>query len=151
MQVVGEYVYTLDDPRSFRRDPSTKQNDPRISELMLLEGEKLIVNERTEQTTKLYEIDFAAATNIAGSRWDDAATMPTLEQTDLAAAGIKPVRKTLRLDGADIKDMAGKTEGMAILGDGSLALINDDDFGIAGGRTQIIVLRGFTAPRTAKR
>ena len=31
---------------------------------------------------------------------------------------------------------------MAILGDGSLLIINDDDFGIAGGRTQIVVLRG---------
>jgi hypothetical protein len=31
---------------------------------------------------------------------------------------------------------------MALLDDGSLALINDDDFGITGGRTQIVVLRG---------
>ena len=36
----------------------------------------------------------------------------------------------------------GKTEGMALLGDGSLALVNDDDFGIAGGRTQIVIVRG---------
>ena len=64
MRVVGEYVYTLDDPRSFRRDPSEKQNDPRISELMALGGDRFIVDERTEQTTKLYEIDLATATNI---------------------------------------------------------------------------------------
>jgi hypothetical protein len=31
---------------------------------------------------------------------------------------------------------------MALLGDGALALVNDDDFGITGGRTQIVVLRG---------
>ena len=31
---------------------------------------------------------------------------------------------------------------MALLGDGALAIINDDDFGITGGRTQIVVLRG---------
>ena len=43
MQVVGEYVYTLDDPRTFRRDPSEKQNDPRISELMALGLDQLIV------------------------------------------------------------------------------------------------------------
>jgi hypothetical protein len=30
----------------------------------------------------------------------------------------------------------------ALLGDGALLLINDDDFGIAGGRTQIVVVRG---------
>jgi len=38
--------------------------------------------------------------------------------------------------------MVGKTEGMTLLGDGSLALINDDDFGITGGRTQIVIVKG---------
>ena len=66
MQVVGEYVYTLDDPQSFRRDPSRKQSDPRISELMAIGLDRLIVLERTEQTTKLYEIELAGATDIAG-------------------------------------------------------------------------------------
>lgn len=142
MQIVGEYVYTLDDPRSFRRDPSERQNDPRISELMAVGTDRLIVLERTEQTTKLYEIDLAAATNIAGTPWDDPATRPTLEQSDLRAAAIAPVPKTLRLDTAEFPQIVGKTEGMALLGDGALAIINDDDFGITGGRTQIVVLRG---------
>ena len=142
MRVVGEYVYTLDDPQSFRRDPSRKQNDPRISELMAVGLDRLIVDERTEQTTKLYEIELAGATNIAGSRWDDAATRPTLEQSELAASEIIPMKKTLRFDTADHREIVGKTEGMALLGDGALALINDDDFGITGGRTQIAVVRG---------
>lgn len=30
---------------------------------------------------------------------------------------------------------------MTLLGDGAQALINDDDFGISGGRTQIAVIR----------
>lgn len=142
MQIVGEYVYLLDDPRSFRRDPSERQNDPRISEMMAIGPDRLVVLERTEQTTKLHEITLAGASNIAGSRWDDPATRPTLEQTDVAAAGIVPVGKTLRLDTADFPDIVGKTEGMTLLGDGALAIINDDDFGITGARTQIVVLRG---------
>ena len=78
MKVVGEYVYTLDDPQSFRRDPSKKQSDPRISELMAIGLDRLIVDERTEQTTKLYEIELAGATNIAGfalGRHSDAADL----------------------------------------------------------------------------
>jgi hypothetical protein len=142
MRIVGEYIYTLDDPQSFRRDPSDKQAAVRISELMAVGADRLVVDERTEATTKLYEIELAGATNILGSRWDDAATRPTLEQTELAAAKIKPVRKTLRLDTADHPGIAGKTEGMALLGDGALALINDDDFGITGGHTEIAVVRG---------
>ena len=142
MQVVGEFVYTLDDPQSFRRDPSRKPSDPRISEMMAIGLDRLVVDERTEMTTKLYEIDLTGATDIAGSRWDAVATQPTLEQTDLAAASITPVKKTLRFDTADHPEVVGKTEGMTLLGDGALVLINDDDFGITGARTQIAVIRG---------
>jgi hypothetical protein len=45
-------------------------------------------------------------------------------------------------DTADHPEVVGKTEGMTLLGDGALALINDDDFGISGARTQIAVVRG---------
>ena len=142
MKVVGEYVYTLDDPTSFRRDPSKRQNDPRISELMAIGLDRLVVLERTEQTTKLYEVQLDGATNIAGTRWDDVATSPSLEASVVADVKIAALPKTLRLDTGNFTDIVGKTEGMALLGDGSLLIINDDDYGIAGGRTQIVVLRG---------
>jgi hypothetical protein len=142
MKVAGEFVYILDDPQSFRRDPSSRQNDPRISELMAIGLDQLIVLERTEKTTKLYEIQLSGATNISGTRWDDVATHPTLEQSNVTETGIMPLNKALCLDTADLPQVVGKTEGMALLGDGSLALINDDDFGIAGARTQIVVIRG---------
>ena len=141
MKIVGEYVYTLDDPRTFRRDPSDRQTDVRISELMAVGLDRLLVDERTDQTTKLYEIDLEGATNIFDTKWDDPATRPTLEQTEVTKANIKPVPKTLCFDSADVPGMVGKIEGMALLGDGSLLLINDDDFGISGERTQIAVVR----------
>lgn len=142
MQIVGEYVYTLDDPKSFRRDPSERQSDPRISELMGIGADRVVVLERTEQTTKLYEVELAGATNISGSRWDDLATAPTLEQTEVAAVSVTPVKKTLRFDSADFPAVVGKTEGMALLGDGTLAIVNDDDFGISGQTTQVVLVRG---------
>ena len=142
MKVAGEYVYTLDDPKSFRRDPSDVPSDPRISEMMAVGLDRLIVLERTEQTTKLYELELAGATDVAGGKWDDAATRPTLEQSDVTSIGVTPVKKALRFDTADFPSIVGKTEGMALLGDGSLLIINDDDFGISGGRTQIVVVKG---------
>lgn len=147
MKVVGEYVYALDDPMTFRRDPSKKPSDPRISEMMAIGLDRLIVLERTEQTTKLYEVEFVGATDIAGSRWDDTATKPSLEQTDLAEAKIAPVKKTIRFDTADHSAIVGKTEGMTLLNDGALVLMNDDDFGINGARTQIVVVRGTEIKR----
>ena len=54
MQVVGEYVYTLDDPQSFRRDPSTQAER---SAHQRTDGDRPRpadrADERTEQTTKL--------------------------------------------------------------------------------------------------
>ena len=147
MKVLGEYVYTLDDPQTFRRDPSKKQNDPRISEMMAIGTDRLVILERTEQTTKLHEVELNGATNILGTPWDDVATKPSLEQTDVAAAKIAPVKKVLRFDTADHDVIVGKTEGMTLLGDGALLLMNDDDFGINGARTQIVVVRGTEIKR----
>ena len=142
MKVLAEYVYTLDDPSTFRRDPSKKQSDPRLSEMMAIGLDRLVILERTEQTTKLHEVELSGATNIAGTSWDDVATKPSLEQTDVAAAKITPVKKTLRFDTADHSVIVGKTEGMTMLDDTTLLITNDDDFGISGARTQIVVVRG---------
>ncbi|MFN3351019.1 esterase-like activity of phytase family protein [Pseudorhodoplanes sp.] len=143
MQMVGEYVYELDEPKTFRRDPSNNQSDPRISAMVLTGADRLLVIERTEATTKLYEIDLGNATDILNTPWDDAKTLPTLEQSHLADVMITPARKTLRFDTADFPKIAGKTEGLARLPDDAFVLINDDDFGIGGARTQLVVLRGL--------
>ena len=143
-KIIGQYVYQLDDPRSFGADPSQDQSDPRISELMALGPDRLLVLERTEKTTKLHEIVLDGATNILGTKWDDLATSPSLEAlNDLGPLAITPVRKTLRFDTfRDFKDAPEKIEGMALLGDGSLALINDNDFGIRGDTTKILIVKG---------
>jgi hypothetical protein len=147
-RLVGEWIYQLDDPRSFGLDPSERQSDPRISEMAALDLDRLLVLERTEGTTKLHEITLAGATDILGSRWDDVATAPSLEQqNDLAPLGLTPVSKTLRFDTArDARDAPGKIEGVAFLGDGALALINDNDFGIRGDATKVLIVRGAVTP-----
>jgi len=143
-RLAGQYVYRLDDPQSFRRDPSNRQSDPRISELTALDADRLLVLERTEGTAKLYEVDLRGATDILGSRWDDPGTRPTLEQSnDLAGTGITPLAKRLVFDSADHEGIPTKLEGVAVLPGGALFVINDDDFGITGERTRGLILRGL--------
>jgi hypothetical protein len=147
-RVTGEWVYPLDAPQSFRLDPSEAQNDPRISEAAWLGPDRLLVLERTEKTTKLFEVTLGEATDIAGSRWDDAATRPTLEQSnDLSGTAVTPLTKRLVLDSAEHPDLPAKLEGIALLPDGRLLLVNDDDFGISGERTRIVLLRGLELGR----
>jgi len=150
IEIVGEWVYTLDDVSTLQSVGATDAvtvADLRVSEMMRLEGERFLIVERTDQATALYEIDLDDATNIHGTRWDDAATSPTLEQTnDLAAAGIRPVSKKLRfiassLAGAQPR-FAEKIEGLALTNRGELIIVNDDDFGILGQRLRVDVVRG---------
>jgi hypothetical protein len=150
-RLVGQYVYQLDAPQSFGLDPSSRQSDPRLSEMVALGTDRLLVLERTEGTTKLHEITLAGATNILDSRWDALDTTPSLETVpDLAAVAITPVPKTLRFDTArDFKDAPGKIEGVTFLADGAMVLINDNDFGIRGDETKILIVRGAVTPDRA--
>jgi hypothetical protein len=142
-RIAGEYVYRMEPTSAYRGEEKKKQNTVRISELTYLSGDTLLILERTELTTKIYRIDLSGATDIAGGKWDDAATKPSLEQVKLDEAGIKPAAKTLVLDTADHTEIPVKVEGMARFGDGSLMLINDDDFGIDGKRTTIVKVTGL--------
>lgn len=143
-KLTGEYIYQLDDPQTFRNDPSEKQNSPRISEVLGLGDDRLLVLERTNKTTKLHEIELAGATNILATRWDDMSTSPSLEQqNDLGSISLKAVSKTLRFDSADYPMAPNKLEGLAIMGDGALAMINDNDFGIKGDPTKVILIDGL--------
>lgn len=143
-KLTGEYIYQLDDPQTFRNDPSKKQNAPRISEVLGLGDDRLLVLERTDKTTKLHEIELKGATNILATRWDDMSTSPSLEQeNDLAKIDLVAVSKTLRFDSADYPEAPNKLEGLAIMGDGALAMINDNDFGIKGDPTKVILIEGL--------
>jgi len=143
-KILGEYAYEMDAVKGYPGEKDTARNSVvRISELTALGTDRLLVLERTETVTRLYEVKLAEATNIAGSPWDDAATKPSLEQTsDLAAAGVTALPKQLRLDTSAHKEIPGKIEGVTVLGDGRLMLINDDDFGIEGASTKIILVSG---------
>jgi hypothetical protein len=142
MSPVGEWVYTIDTPDTFTEDSSTKQNDVKVSEMIALSTDRLLVLERISQHTKIYFVNLATGTNILGSAWDDSATSPSLEQTsDLGAAGVKALTKRAVLDsGADLPgQLPAKVEGIALIpAQRSLILINDNDFGIEGAGTEIV-------------
>lgn len=142
-RLVAEYVYELTPMAEFPGEEQKAQNTARVSELLALDGDRLLILDRTERTTKIFAIDTRGATDILGSRWDDPATLPSLEQTRLAEAGITPVGKRLVLDSSRHPELPPKIEGMAFFADGSLMLINDDDFGIDGRRTLVARVRGL--------
>ncbi|MFN8723341.1 MAG: esterase-like activity of phytase family protein [Rhodospirillales bacterium] len=146
-RIDAEWVYVMEPMSAWKGEERKRQNTVRISELLWIGENRLLVDERTEETTKIFEIDLAGATNIVGTKWDEAATSPSLEQSRIADTGIVPVRKVLRFDTVDRPEIPTKIEGLALFGDGSLMIINDDDFGIAGGSTKVIRVKGLPLGR----
>jgi phosphodiesterase/alkaline phosphatase D-like protein len=130
----AEYVYRFEPQSSF--DPSapfnpTRPNDEmKVSGLIALDSTTLLVLERTDFVAKIYRVTLTGATNILGSQWDNTATSPTLEErTDLAAAGVTPLPKTLIANLEDV-NAPDKIEGIALAGPNTIAIANDNDFNI---------------------
>lgn len=139
--LVAEYVYPLDDPDSFQRDAAVgkvRRDDVKVSELVMLGDDTLLVLERISLTTKIYRVRLAPEFAICRS-FSDPASRPTLEQLsceDLIAAGVPLLDKTLILSTDDCPEICGDLEGMILLSPRELLLANDSDFGIEGAVTQ---------------
>lgn len=154
---VGEYVYVIDRPQTFGNealggDSSNNFTLVRISEMTALDTDELLVLERGSQTTKLYEIDLATAENVLGTDLSIATVVPNetdeprvLENVfDLVSFDATPVAKALAFNTlTDLPEgvtAQTKLEGIALLDDETMLLINDNDFGIAGEQTQLLAM-----------
>ena len=155
--VEGEYVYRLDTADTFadsagNGDTGKKQSDVKISEMLAVANDELIVLERVSQVTKFYRVNLSTGDNILGSDIADVAVennedtevKPLESVFDLASHDARSVVKTLVFntltDMPDGMTAPKKLEGIAYLGDNHVLLINDNDFGIGGDDTTAIIV-----------
>jgi hypothetical protein len=130
-QPSAEYVYQFDVATDFDPDPEVVQDDMKLSGVVALDATTLLIDERTDAVAKLYTVDLTTATDILGSRWDDPATSRSLEATsDLAAAGVTVLPKSLLVDLSALDGTPGKIEGVAVVDATTVAIANDNDFDI---------------------
>ncbi|KPH98031.1 hypothetical protein OK074_0789 [Actinobacteria bacterium OK074] len=131
--VTAEYAYRFDPVDVV--DPS--EDDPselKISSVVALGGDRLLVEERTDKAARLQSVRLTKRADILGGRYDDAATSPSLEQLDdPAVAGVPVLGKHLVVDLGKVTGVPGKIEGIARVDDDTLALMNDNDFGMTDG------------------
>lgn len=142
--MVGEYVYTIDEPDTFLADDTEQQSDVKVSDMLALETDRLIILERVLRHTKLYRVSLEDATNIFNTEWDIEATTSSSQALEtlgnLAAEGIIPLGKKQVFDSRkEISDLASNIQGIALLNSQYLVFINDNDFGIDGDKTRIRV------------
>lgn len=152
---LGEYVYRLDTPMTFadkankkgdlKKGDYRKQSDVKISEMTAVGEDELVVLERISKVTKLYRINLDGATNILNTKYDQLDQQPSLEQS-VQPKDVKFINKQLAFNSMDynfpegIDGLPNKVEGIAILNDKHVALINDNDFGIKGDKTKVTIL-----------
>ena len=142
--LLGEHIYPLDPPESFRRDCAAsrvRKDDVKVAELQLNSSGELLVMERVTQTTKIYRTRLSPSTR-APAGLSDPDTRPTLEQrtrADLVAAGVPLLEKTLILSSDDHPELCADLEGMVLLGERQLLLANDSDYGVDGAETQFFL------------
>ena len=153
-QALGEYVYQIDMPETFgdgtNGDNGKAQKDVKVSEMLAVGEDDLIILERISKTTKLYRINLATGDNILDSALssDGAVANETGENKSLEdhynldAVDATPVNKALVFNSLiDAPDLAKKIEGIAWLDNQHVMLVNDNDFGIEGLTTEINVLK----------
>lgn len=131
-RATAEFVYPLEDVTDF--DPGAKgdQSKMKVSALAWYGQDQLVVDERTDDVTKLYLARLSGATNILGGGLDDPAHTPSLERATPAA--VSPLAKSLLLDlTATVPNAPIKIEGVAVRDPSTIAVANDNDFGMRDG------------------
>lgn len=132
---VAEYVYLLE--RNLYAGVGGRAD--KLGDAFFDQGrQRFYVVERDSGTTadatkSVFEVDLKGATNLLA----DGVTLlegKTLEQhtaDELAMAGVKPMHKQKVMDLASLGYLAGdKVEGLTLLPDGAMAILNDNDFGL---------------------
>ncbi|MFK0024367.1 esterase-like activity of phytase family protein [Streptomyces sp. NPDC090798] len=131
--VTAEYAYRFDPVNVV--DPSEDDtSELKISSVVAVGRERLLVEERTDKAARLQVVDLTRGANILGGPWDSDTTSPSLEQlNDPAASGVPVLAKRLVVDLGTVAGVPGKIEGIARVDHDTLALINDNDFGMTDG------------------
>jgi hypothetical protein len=153
----AEYVYRFDAVGDFDLTANRPPTEMKLSSAVATGPKTLLIDERTDWTAKVYSVDLSQADNILGTKWDDPATIPSLETSNNPASiGVKVLPKTLVIDLHEIDGMPDKIEGITLLDKSTLVVANDNDFDIGifdadgnnvgGGAKSRIVTIALTTP-----
>jgi hypothetical protein len=132
-KMVGEYLLPASQPHDYIE--KQKQSKISWSDADWVAPDELLVLERAKGTAKLLLVDLRKATNILGRKEEAGLTLESAG-TDLAAHGIQAGSATEVFSTHDVPGITSdKIEGVSILDSTTVALANDNDFGIGENAT----------------
>lgn len=136
LKVVAEFPYVADSAKNY---DGLKQFDIVASDLYAINEHVLLIDERDKyageeaKLKKVYKLDLSKATSILGQYDEAKKGEPLLEQMDidqLKEKGVVLAEKTEVLDMLKFDYPFEKVEGISLVNNHILAVINDNDFGI---------------------
>jgi hypothetical protein len=156
-RVVGEYLYPLDaaepgnEPEGQEKPAQEKPAQDAlpvanrsalsfVSEIATIGEDKLLVLERLNRTvTRATAITLTDKSLIPPlfDRLEKVPALETLDHAGLMVRELEPLEKTPMFDSRMFPSLPSRIEGMAILSPQEIVLINDNEFAIDGGRTQM--------------
>jgi hypothetical protein len=130
-----QYVYLLERPDLGLADVTAVSD----TTLYVIERDTRLPGDTAAPSAvkRIYRVSLAGATDVGGphdaptGRQFDGRTLEELDSLGLARAGITPVAKTPVADLLALGYPHSKPEGLAVVDDSTLAVSNDDDFGVA--------------------
>ena len=143
-QAVGEWVYLPDAPAG-----DTAAERVKVSALSFVSSGTLLAVETSSTAARVYRLDLEGATSVLGGTFDAIAgsSLDGLDARGLAAAGIRPVAKSLVLDLA--RRNLGRIEGLAIVDADTIAVGTDDGFGLSA-PPSLLPLDAYADPAPAR-
>ncbi len=129
----GEFVFGFEKV-SLVDTKATKTSDLKLSAMVALDSNTLLVQERTDNAFLLSTITIDESANILGSKWDLAATSPSLETYSGVGTNteveklIAASNKKIVFNSSSVSTMPGKIEGVAVLDANHIMVVNDNDF-----------------------
>jgi hypothetical protein len=137
--LLAEHLYRLDKPETFRCDNNigdVDRADIKLCDVAVLRGDRLLILERVSATAKLYVVTLDPD-RVLPPVWGDPQTRPTLEELSARdALDLPVVDKHLLFSTDDHPEIGPDLEGLTLLDDQTMLLVNDNDFGVEGAATR---------------
>ncbi len=128
-----------------------EQDDVKIGDLAAVSATRVLVGERDSEEggshKRVYVVDLSTATDVSGRDQYGGKTLEQSTAADLRKAGVAYATKTMVVDLARLGFRPDKFEGLAIVNSTTLAVINDNDFGVESIDSRGRVTRSQSAGR----
>lgn len=144
----GLYLYQMERASDVG---APSQDDLKIGDIAGISKTAILVAERDSveggSHKKAYIVDISGATDVSSKEEIGGRTIEAASESDLKRAGVELVKKTMAVDLAKLGFSPDKFEGLAMIDSTTIAVVNDNDFGVSAIDSKGNVVKSGAMPR----